>query len=103
MMKRHSNFRIASFDVEVFLNTKATLLSNSEANIMRILETHWLNTQPSIPTTNLIISQGSAIRGSVVFPKDKSVILRSKILSQADLEWLLVQWFPSFIDPWPKF
>ena len=86
-----NKIRIISFNAEGLSAAKLDLLANLRANVLCIQETHKDQSLPKIPGMKLIISHQSPIHGSAVYACEKTIIHKSKDLSEEGLEILQVE------------
>ena len=86
-----SLFKIISFNAERLSSAKSELLSNLNASIICVQETHKDSVPPKIPGMHLAIHHQSPVHGSAIYARDPSVITKSIDLSYGGVEILQVE------------
>ena len=84
-------FKIVSFNVEGITLSKCDILSDIQADILCLQETHKESSPPNIHGMHLIIHRGHPKHGSAIYARDKSTILKSEDFSEHGMEILRVE------------
>ena len=85
------SFKITSFNVEGITSTKCDILSDIQADILCLQETHKDSPPPNVHGMHLIIYHGHLKHGSAIYAREKSTILASQDLSEQGMEILRVE------------
>ena len=86
-----NSFKITSFNVEGITNTKCDILSDIQADILCLQQTHKDSAPPSVRGMHLIIYHGHPKHRSAIYARDKSTILASQDFSEQGMEILRVE------------
>ena len=76
-----AKFKILSFNAQGFSDAKAHLLGNLQADVLCLQETHRTQSVPKVPGMHPVINIPSAIYGSTILARDKSIVQSTTNLS----------------------
>ena len=86
-----TQLKIISFNAEGMSLPKSDILSNLKADVLCIQETHKIDNPPKIPGMHLVISHPSAVHGSAIYIRDKSLLKGCNDLTSRGIEILQVE------------
>ena len=86
-----AKLKIISFNAEGMSLPKSDILSNLKADVLCIQETHKLDNPPKIPGMHLAISHQSAVHGSAIYVRDKSMLNGCNDFTSRGIEILQVK------------
>ena len=89
--KMPSQFKIVSFNAEGLSSPKSDMLSKLNADVLRIQETYKKDTPPRIPGMHLLTFHPSAVHGSTIYIRDKSMLRGYRDLTSNGIEILVAK------------